>query len=365
MIGKELCQSILNKALSLTTVEDADFFLSSQEQGLTRFAGNSIHQNVSHSNAQLHIRAVVGKRLGRAVTNDLSEEGIAKAVGQAEQNASLMPEDPDFLGLPDPDSPAAPASEIDSYNAATASFAPEDRAQSVGIVCGEAEKHGLNAYGACRTGAQEIAVASTRGARAYHAGTFAGLLITVMSDTSSGWAKGGSWRVGDIKPEELAHEATDKALRGKEPHDIEPGEYTVVLDHYAVDDILGALSLYGMGAQAVQERRSWMNGLEGETAMHDLGKEVFLAQEELTMEDLQVDQSDDFPLRHFFRNLHQFTDGEVSETPVARIGHLHGEVPRAFLLDVDEIADFARREFTHQALSEMSGGVPARLETRR
>lgn len=267
MIGKELCQSILNKALSLATVKDADVYLSSQEQGLTRFAGNSIHQNVSHNNAQLHIRAVVGKRLGRAVTNDLREAGIAKAVGQAEHNASLMPEDPDFFGLPDPDSDAPPLSDVDSFDPSTASFAPEDRAQAVGVVCDTAGKQGMNAYGACRTGTQEIAVASKRGAMAYHGATFAGLLITVMSDTSSGWAKGGSWRIHDLTAEALADEATAKAMRSKAPHDIEPGEYTVVLDHYAVDDILGALSLYGMGAQAVQERRSWMNGLEGEMAM--------------------------------------------------------------------------------------------------
>jgi len=116
MIGKEICQAILDKALRMSNSLDADFFLSSEEQGLTRFAGNSIHQNVSHSNAQLHIRAVSGKRLGRAVTNDLSDAGITKAVGQAEHNASLMPEDPDFRGIPDPASQSAPTNGTDSYD---------------------------------------------------------------------------------------------------------------------------------------------------------------------------------------------------------------------------------------------------------
>ena len=41
----------------------------------------------------------------------------------------------------------------------------------------------------------------------------------------------------------------------------------MVLDHYAVDDILAALSLYGMSAQSVQEGRSWMNGIMGQRAM--------------------------------------------------------------------------------------------------
>ena len=40
-------------------------YLSSQDLGLTRFAGNAIHQNVSHSNVTLNIRAVEGQRIGR------------------------------------------------------------------------------------------------------------------------------------------------------------------------------------------------------------------------------------------------------------------------------------------------------------
>ena len=139
----------------------------------------------------------------------------------------------------------------------------------VGEVCRQGAAEGLDTAGACRTGVHEIAVVSSRGIRAYHAGTFAGLIITTRSDTSAGWAKGGSWRLEEIDYPALASEAVDKAVRGKDPQPITPGEYTVVLDHYAVDDILEALSLYGMGAQAVQEGRSWMCDLQGTQAMSD------------------------------------------------------------------------------------------------
>jgi len=44
----------------------------------------------------------------------------------------------------------------------------------------------------------------------------------------------------------------------------------VVLENYAVDDMLEALSFYGMGAQMVQDRRSWMSGLQGQPAMSSL-----------------------------------------------------------------------------------------------
>ena len=263
MIGRDQCQAVLEKALRLSKAEEADFYLSVQEQGLTRFANNAIDQNVSHSDAQLHIRATVGKRLGRAVTNDLSDAGLAKAVGQATQNATLMPEDPDFPGLPGP----AEALFVNSYDEATAGYGPEERAETVAAVCRLAQANSLTAAGACRTGTQETAVVSTRGIQAYHASTFVGLLITATSDTSSGWAKGGSWRVSDIDAEALAGGAINKALKGQNPQTIEPDNFAVVLDHYAVDDMLAALSLYGMSAQAVQEGRSWMNGVIGQQAM--------------------------------------------------------------------------------------------------
>ena len=266
MIGREGCDAILDRAVSLAADGAADFYLSAQDLGLTRFAGNAVHQNVAHSDAQLHVRAAAGRRLGRAVTNDLSPEGIARGVEQARRNALLMPEDPDFPGLPLP----GPAPVTPAFDPTTAAYTPEDRARAVSAVCRAAADRGLDAFGACRTGVQETAVAGTHGVRAYHAGTFAGLLITMMSGTSSGWAKGGSWRVGDLDPRALAKEAAAKALDGENPGALEPGRYPVVLDHYAVDDILSALSLYGMGAQAVQEGRSWMNGLMRQAALSPL-----------------------------------------------------------------------------------------------
>jgi len=263
MIGEEGCRGVLEQALDLSGVDQVEACLSAQDLALTRFASNSIHQNVNHTDVQLHIRAVSGQRQGRATTNDLSDAGIARATQAARANALIMPEDPDFHGLPSPGAPLRVA----AYDEATASCEPEVRAEIVGKVCRQAETQGLTAAGFCRTGTLEMAVMSTRGAWGYHRGTFSGLLITAMSDTSAGWSKSGSWRLVDIDGEALAAEAIDKTLRGRDPRPLDPGEYAVVLEPYAVDDILGALNAYGMSAQIVQEGRSWMNGLIGHPAM--------------------------------------------------------------------------------------------------
>ncbi len=265
MIGEDAALRLLERALTLSTAQETAIYLSSQDLALTRFAGNAIHQNVSHSNVTLNIRAVEGKRVGRATTNDTSDEGIRRALDAARRNALLMPEDPAFPGLPDP----APMDRVASWDESAAACSPLTRARMVGEVCRQGAAEGMDTAGACRTGVHEIAVVSSRGVRNYHAGTFAGLIITTRSDTSAGWAKGGSWRLDDIDYPALASEAVDKAVRGRDPQPVSPGEYTVVLDHYAVDDILEALSLYGLGAQAVQEGRSWMCDLQGTRAMSE------------------------------------------------------------------------------------------------
>ena len=263
MMGREAALALLDKALGYSKAEETDIYLNAQDLGLSRFACGAIHQNVAHGDTTLSIRSVAGKRLGRATTNDLSDAGVQKAVALAHQNALLMPEDPVFNGLPQP----AEAVIVDSWDEATALCSPESRASIVRVVCLQGQEHDLNVSGACRTGVQEIAVVSSHGTRAYHAGTFAGLIINTMSGSSAGWAKGGGWRLSDLDTEALGREAVSKAVDGRDPVAIEPGRYPVVLDTYAVDDILEALSLYGMGAQAVQEGRSWMNDLIGCQAM--------------------------------------------------------------------------------------------------
>ena len=267
MLGQERIRSLLREALRQCPGDgDADIYLTATEQALTRFANNRIHQNVAHQDAIAHVRVAVGKRQGRAVTNNLSESGLADAVRQAAEYARLMPEDPDFPGLPEP----SPAESVAAYDEATAVCDAEHRAGMAGMVCHRAGVLSLDAAGFFRTGATELAVVSTLGADAYHVGSFSGLLVTARSDDSAGWAKGGGWRMDAIDGEALADEAIGKAVRGRNPQDLEPGEYPVVLENYAVDDMLEALSFYGMGAQMVQDGRSWMTDLQGQAVMSPL-----------------------------------------------------------------------------------------------
>ena len=193
MLGPEHIRSLLRDALRNRHLGDADIYLTATTQALTRFANNRIHQNVYHDDAVAHVRVAHQKRQGRAVTNNLSPDGMRSAVLQAREHAGLMPEDPDFPGLPN----APRAMSVDAYDEATASAGPEHRAAVVGMVCHKAADAGLEAAGFYRTRRNRAGsiqhpwplVTPTTLALS------AGLLITARSDDSAGWAKGGGWRI--------------------------------------------------------------------------------------------------------------------------------------------------------------------------
>src|SRR5207245_9362993 len=58
--------------------------------------------------------------------------------------------------------------------------------------------------------------------------------------------------------EELAAEVIEKAQRNQQAEPVEPGVYEVVLEEYAVGELLEFMSYVGFSALALQEERSFM-----------------------------------------------------------------------------------------------------------
>jgi predicted Zn-dependent protease len=157
---------------------------------------------------------------------------------------------------------------VAAWDAITAAYSPEKRARAVGAVCQMAEDKGLNASGAFSTSSRVLVVANTEGVFTFHPLTNADFQTVVMSDDSSGRAQESAWKVDDLDVVALGRQAIETAASGHNPHKIDPGEYTVVLEHYVTEDLINSLNFYGMGAQALQEGRSWMNDRIGKQLMN-------------------------------------------------------------------------------------------------
>ena len=222
---------------------------------------------MAEEDTAIAVRVLEGKRAGAATSNDLTKAGLERAVGAALTACRIEPppEDPEYPGLPDPEN----VEPVQAFDELTASYTPEDRAAPVGEICRLAQAAGVNSSGAFRTAIHEIAVANSHDLFVYHPSTIADLTTVAMTDSSAGYASSASWKVKDVDVVALGDEAIQRALRGRNPQSIEPGPYTVVLEPYAVRDILSFLTDMA-GAMKVSEGRSWMTGRQGEQLMSPL-----------------------------------------------------------------------------------------------
>ena len=234
--------------------------ITGDRSDLTRFAVNTIHQNVTEQDVNVRLRVITDKKTGVASGNDLSDEGLARLVEMAQSAAAFQKENPGFVSLPGPEEIAP----VDAFVQATADYTPEERADGVEQILKQSREKGLQAAGAFSTEEQEILIANSLGVCAYHKGTLANVRTVVMGETSSGYGGQTSIDVRDLDPADVGAKAVDKALRSANPEGIEAGEYTVILEEEAVANMVNFLGFMGFGADAYQEKRSFMNGKIGE-----------------------------------------------------------------------------------------------------
>ena len=117
----------------------------------------------------------------------------------------------------------------------------------------------LESSGAFSTETATLAVANSRGMWNAHSVTQAKLLTVMTGEGgASGYAQAFAPDVRAIDPSAVGEEAADKATRSSGAVDLEPGEYPVILEEYAVATILEYLSWMGFSALAVEEGRSFM-----------------------------------------------------------------------------------------------------------
>ena len=177
MLGEKRLAEVAQRVLRETKADQTEVMVTSNDSYLTRFATNTIHQNVSESDATVRVRAISDQKTGVAGGNDLSDAGLKKLVQTAERVASFQQKNPDSSFLPEP----LPVRKVNAYVDATARFTPLDRAKGVEEILAPSRANGLDAAGAFSTEEQEIYIANSLGVSAYHRGTVASILTVIMS----------------------------------------------------------------------------------------------------------------------------------------------------------------------------------------
>jgi PmbA protein len=252
VLGERQIRTLIDGILAKSSAQDTEVLLVEDDNSLTRFAGSEIHQNVSETDVEVRIRVVNDKRTGVAATHDLSASAIQATLEAALEAAVHVPADERYAGLPAPQT----ISPVQAFVAETAECTPAFRAAQVAAICKMSLVDGLDASGAFSTGVTGVAIGNSNGLFAYEQRTHSDLLTVMTGESSSGYAQRTSMNVAEIDGEAAGREAIDRAVRGRNPIDIEPGTYTVVLEEYAVAEMLDYLSYVAFSGLAFAEKRS-------------------------------------------------------------------------------------------------------------
>jgi len=250
---REIIDTVLRLARS-TDAEETEVHVDEVDEALTRFANNSIHQNVSERGLTISVRTVVNGRTARATSNRIDEDSLRGAIAASLSLAASQPKNPRLL----PMSGKQHYRPVNRFVKGTAVLTPEDRARAVKRACDLAVKRGQTAAGVFASGQQQSAIGNSRGLFAAYRETHAEFSITMQEPPAASWAKSNFADVADIDPQELAQRASEKAHRATNAVELQPGKYTVILEPAAVLDLVGFL-FYDFSATSVADKRSCFN----------------------------------------------------------------------------------------------------------
>jgi PmbA protein len=261
VLTNDKAQDTFDRVKKFATADEIEVLIAGGKNALTRFANNTIHQNVAEENYVVSVRTVFDGRTARATTNKFDDDSLRRCVRASEDLARVQAKDPDLLPVAPPDA-FGKGSAVGRAFFETAGITPGDRAQAIGKIVDIAKRESLTAAGIYASSETVEAVLNSRGLAAYHTQTSAEISVTMLAGDSSGWQKANSPDVRNLDPVSLAETAARKARESAGPQELQPGKYTAILEPAAVLDLCGFM-FWDWGGQAILDERSFLNNRIG------------------------------------------------------------------------------------------------------
>src|SRR5271169_6782023 len=111
MLTRDQAADIFDRIQKLSSADEVEVLFSGGRFALTRFANNTIHQNVAEENHIVSVRTVFGGRTARAFSNKFDDESLRRVVKSSESLAKVQHPDSDLLPMPTADEDSSNAGE--------------------------------------------------------------------------------------------------------------------------------------------------------------------------------------------------------------------------------------------------------------
>src|SRR5437762_12849511 len=100
MLSRDRAADIFERIRKHSTAVEVEVLVYGGRSALTRFANNTIHQNMAEENYGVSVRSVFGGRTARATTNKFDDESLRNVIKASEDLARVQEPDADLLPVP-------------------------------------------------------------------------------------------------------------------------------------------------------------------------------------------------------------------------------------------------------------------------
>ncbi len=258
---------LTDEAVSLSRADECYVSIEAFTQEVTRFSGSQIHQNMEEENLRIKFLSAFGNKVG-AVSwegNVLKKPVMKRLVRTSEEIARHLPENPHFPSF-------APARKIPVRHLGNKDLWKWDkqkRTETVKLFIQTAQENHMDCAGHIMRTYHQYCIATSHQLRLYSDSLSLHILMLSYSSDASGYAEGTYYNAKDFIAEEFASESVQKCLLSCAPKEIPAGDYPVLLEPYAVADILGFFAWLGFNARMHLEKKSFLLGLEGKKVFSD------------------------------------------------------------------------------------------------
>ncbi len=259
--------ALSKKVVGFSKAEWCEVRIHSNHSANLRYAANTVTTSGSAVNTTVTIRSVNGKRQGRVTTNDLSDDGLRRAVARAEEIASLSPENEEIVA-PISEKPKYPRSSQYDDASADPGYAAEERAKIAEKAIIAARGRELIAAGFLETTVGRSAYRNSKGIFVSDQKTRTTFSTTMRNEkgTSSGWNKRASHAIARLEANPAINRAIDKCVAWDDAKEYDPGIYKAILEPSATADMMQQL-IWSLDARDAEEGRSAFSRLGGGTAL--------------------------------------------------------------------------------------------------
>ena len=275
---KERLYDIAHSILRLSDADATEVVVFYTDDLLTRYANSFVTQNSREKYISIHVRVRYGDRAGVATTDDISRESLSRLIRDAKAIAMNSPRDPDLPPVPK-------STSIEYYPPSYDESLQEPDPDRASRIVREVVEIGkpLKAFGNVTQGNVHYLYLTSEGFEGYHRSSMAGISISYMDESfqHSGWSQATSYKMEDIEKDfrRLAEISRTKALLNRDPMELKPGRYTVIVESLGIHEVLHMMGWFGFSGKSYYEGTSFLR--------NRLGQKVF--SEKITIEDRPSD----------------------------------------------------------------------------